>query len=193
MLHSLNRWILIQLWWKSHSLAKMVHSESNSCHRNSWNFPTFTWHLSPSHEDAAKPAVGLSLQTDTLPIFGQAGSYFLWIKIPFSSHEKETTSPWQRNYLIKTLQQLFSHISHYCPVLPQLAFVSKMALLWMFLVFGGFFSSFCPLSTDLIRMKIGKTSYSQSRNLCCVMWIPGFSLWMQKNLTYRLKNVRIYL
>lgn len=115
------------------------------------------------------------------PFLNQLVHIVLGLKSQFLSHENETTSPWQRNYLIKTLQQLRSHISHHCPVLPQLAFVSEMALLWMIACFfARFFSSFCPLSTDLIQQKIGNTSYSHSRNLCCVMWIPGFSLWMQE-------------
>lgn len=48
--------------------------------------------------------------------------------------------------------------------------------------FGGLFywPSFCPLSPELIRLKIGEITYCHSRNLCCVMWIPGFSLRMQK-------------
>lgn len=107
---------------------------------------------------------------------------FFGLKSQFLSHENENVSPWQRNYLIKTLQQLFSHVSHYCPVPPQLACVSEMALLRMIAWFWWVFSSLCPLSTDLIPLKIGKLSYCGFRNLWwwCVMCIPWFPLLMQK-------------
>lgn len=104
---------------------------------------------------------------------------FFGLKSQFLSHENENMSPWQRNYLIKTLQQLFGHVSHYCPVPPQLACVSEKAL--MIAWFCWVFSSLCPLSTDLIPLKIGKISYCASRNVCCVMCNPGFSFLMQKN------------
>lgn len=121
---------------------------------------------------------------------------FFGLKSQFFSHDNENVSPWQRKDLIKTLQQLFSHVSHYCPVPPQLARVSEMALLGMIARFWwGFFFSLPLEHWSNTTENWGKCG---CRNLCCVMSIPGFSFFFmqkkpQNTLTYLLKNVSVYL
>lgn len=128
------------------------------------------------------------------PSLNQLVHIVFGLESQFLSHENETTSPWQRNYLIKTLQQLRSHISHHCPVLPQLAFVSKMALLWMIawslLGFFFFFLSLEYWSNTTENWENVWPSF-QKFMLCDVD--PRILIMDARNLTYHLKNVTIYL